>query len=98
MEEVYPVAGTILDRHYLMLTPSAWRGVVKRHAKENGLMTLACVGAPSVAHRRLLCFLASLACVAVASAALAACSTTEGFGRDVKNLGGGIENSAAKNK
>ena len=27
-----------------------------------------------------------------------ACSTTEGFGKDVKNLGGGIENSAAKNK
>jgi len=29
---------------------------------------------------------------------LGACSTTEGFGKDVKNLGGGIENSAAKNK
>lgn len=32
------------------------------------------------------------------AAALAACSTTEGFGKDVKNLGGGIENSAAANK
>jgi predicted small secreted protein len=30
--------------------------------------------------------------------ALIACSTTEGFGKDVKDLGGGIENSAAKNK
>ena len=34
----------------------------------------------------------------VVGALLAACSTTEGFGKDVKNLGGGIENSAAKNK
>lgn len=32
------------------------------------------------------------------TAALAACSTTEGFGKDVKHLGGGIENSAAANK
>ena len=44
-----------------------------------------------------------LACVALAglivvAAALAACSTTEGFGKDVKSLGGGIEDSAAKNK
>lgn len=31
-------------------------------------------------------------------ALLAACSTTEGFGEDVKNLGSGIENSAARNK
>lgn len=30
--------------------------------------------------------------------ALAACSTTEGFGKDVKGLGGNIEDSAAKNK
>jgi predicted small secreted protein len=35
-----------------------------------------------------------LACAAT----LAACSTTEGFGKDVKNLGGGIEDSAARNK
>lgn len=32
------------------------------------------------------------------AAALAACSTTEGFGKDVKNLGGSIEDSAAENK
>jgi len=30
--------------------------------------------------------------------ALPACSTTEGFGKDVKNLGGSIEDSAAENK
>lgn len=38
-----------------------------------------------------------LAFVAVA-AALTACSTTEGFGKDVKDLGGSIEDSAAENK
>lgn len=32
------------------------------------------------------------------TAALAACSTTEGFGTDVKHLGGDIEGSAARNK
>jgi predicted small secreted protein len=36
--------------------------------------------------------------LAAGVAALAACSTTEGFGKDVKNLGGGIEGSAARNK
>jgi len=36
--------------------------------------------------------------VGVAAGGLGACGTTEGFGKDVKNLGGGIENSAAKNK
>lgn len=30
--------------------------------------------------------------------ALAACSTTEGFGEDVKKLGGNIEDSAERNK
>lgn len=29
---------------------------------------------------------------------MAACSTTEGFGKDVKSVGGGIEDSAARNK
>lgn len=33
-----------------------------------------------------------------AVAALPACSTTEGFGEDVKNLGGNIEDSAERNK
>ena len=42
-------------------------------------------------------FLVLTAIVAVA-VTLGACSTTEGFGTDVKNLGGGIEDSAAKNK
>ncbi len=31
-------------------------------------------------------------------ATMAACSTTEGFGEDVKHLGDNIENSAARNK
>ena len=39
-----------------------------------------------------------LAALIAGAAALAACSTTEGFGKDVKNLGGGIEDSAARNK
>jgi predicted small secreted protein len=39
-----------------------------------------------------------LAALIAGAAALAACSTTEGFGRDVKSLGGGIEDSAARNK
>jgi predicted small secreted protein len=39
-----------------------------------------------------------MAALIVSAAALAACSTTEGFGKDVKNLGGGIEDSAARNK
>lgn len=42
--------------------------------------------------------LLALVGVAAVLAALAACSTTEGFGRDVKDLGGGIEDSAARNK
>lgn len=37
------------------------------------------------------------ACLAAVAAGLS-CSTTQGFGKDVKNLGGGIEDSAAKNK
>ncbi len=32
------------------------------------------------------------------SACVSACSTTEGFGNDVKHLGGDIEGSAARNK
>jgi predicted small secreted protein len=39
-----------------------------------------------------------LLALAAVAAALVSCSTTEGFGKDVKNLGGGIEDSAAKNK
>jgi len=44
--------------------------------------------------------LLTLALVATVLFALSlpACSTTEGFGKDVKNLGGSIENSAAENK
>ncbi|MFN0010042.1 MAG: hypothetical protein ACKVS8_00200 [Phycisphaerales bacterium] len=42
--------------------------------------------------------LAALAVVMAGAAVLAACSTTEGFGKDVKNLGGDIEESAAENK
>jgi predicted small secreted protein len=44
--------------------------------------------------RRLL----ALIVLSAIGAAIAACSTTEGFGKDVKNLGGGIEDSAARNK
>lgn len=50
--------------------------------------------APRVSLPRLL----ALVAFAVGAAALAACSTTEGFGKDVKNLGGDIEDSAAANK
>ena len=42
--------------------------------------------------------LLALLAFAVGVAAQASCSTTEGFGKDVKNLGGGIEDSAARNK
>lgn len=42
-------------------------------------------------------FLALLSFILVA-AVMASCSTTEGFGKDVKSLGGGIEDSAARNK
>lgn len=38
------------------------------------------------------------AILAASVACLAACSTTEGFGTDVKNLGGAIEGSAERNK
>jgi predicted small secreted protein len=40
----------------------------------------------------------AIVALAAASLTLGACGTTEGFGKDVKHLGGGIENSAAKNK
>lgn len=52
---------------------------------------------PSVA-RRSLPRLVALAVFLAGSAVLTSCSTTEGFGKDVKSLGGGIEESAAKNK
>ncbi len=42
--------------------------------------------------------LVALVVLLAGAAALAACSTTEGFGKDVKNLGGDIEDSAAENK
>jgi len=48
---------------------------------------------PAPVRRALICF-----AFIVAAAAIGACSTTEGFGKDVKHLGGGIEDSAAKNK
>lgn len=38
------------------------------------------------------------AVLVVLTMVMTACSTTEGFGKDVKNLGGGIEDSAARNK
>jgi predicted small secreted protein len=40
----------------------------------------------------------ALLALAVGAAVLSACSTTEGFGKDVKNLGDSIEDSAAENK
>ena len=60
-------------------------------------MTIVRPSTPAILHAM------RLACVALAgfifvAAALAACSTTEGFGKDVKSLGGGIEDSAARNK
>jgi len=39
-----------------------------------------------------------LVCAIALGGLLAACSTTEGFGTDVKNLGDNIEDSAARNK
>jgi len=39
-----------------------------------------------------------LAAILIGAATLSACSTTEGFGEDVKHLGTNIEDSAAKNK
>ncbi|MBX3379049.1 MAG: entericidin A [Phycisphaeraceae bacterium] len=40
----------------------------------------------------------TLVVLVIGAGALASCSTTEGFGNDVKHLGGSIEDSAAKNK
>ena len=40
----------------------------------------------------------AFAALVIAAVGFAACSTTEGFGNDVKHLGGNIEDSAAKNK
>ncbi len=56
-------------------------------------MTIAYITPRSVLLRRLI-----LAAIVAGAAAATACSTTQGFGKDVKNLGGNIENSAAKNK
>lgn len=42
--------------------------------------------------------LAALMLLLAGQMLLTSCSTTEGFGKDVKNLGGGIEGSAARNK
>ncbi|MBK7405685.1 MAG: entericidin A/B family lipoprotein [Phycisphaerales bacterium] len=49
---------------------------------------------PGRSHRQLVV----VVLLVVGAVALSACSTTEGFGKDVKHLGGGIENSAAANK
>ncbi len=42
--------------------------------------------------------LLTMALLVPALMVLPACGTTEGFGKDVKNLGDNIEDSAAKNK
>jgi predicted small secreted protein len=48
--------------------------------------------------KRAICLLFA-ACVALAGVPLfVGCSTTEGFGKDVKNLGSDIENKAAEKK
>ena len=39
-----------------------------------------------------------LTALVLGAAAVTACSTTEGFGKDVENLGDNIEDSAARNK
>ncbi len=48
---------------------------------------------------RAICVLIA-ACIALAGVpvCVVGCSTTEGFGRDVKNLGSNIENKAAEKK
>lgn len=48
--------------------------------------------------RTLVTNLLVLVAIAAGAGALAACSTTEGAGKDVKNLGKNIEDSAARNK
>lgn len=60
-------------------------------------MTTTCRKDRRLARSRFLRHLAATALV-IAGAVAAACSTTEGFGKDVKDLGGGIEKSAADNK
>ena len=49
--------------------------------------------------KRAICLLVA-ACVAIVGmpVLVVGCSTTEGFGKDVKNLGAGIENKAAEKK
>ena len=61
-------------------------------------MTTALPGVPVVSPAPITRTLVRIAFIAAAVAMAAACSTTEGFGKDVKHLGGGIEDSAAKNK
>jgi predicted small secreted protein len=48
--------------------------------------------------RTLLAALMLAAGAAIAVPMLASCSTTQGFGEDVKNMGSGIEDSAERNK
>jgi len=48
--------------------------------------------------RSFLVSIALLVAVGTGLAVMTACSTTEGFGEDVKNLGGNIEDSAERNK
>jgi predicted small secreted protein len=40
----------------------------------------------------------AFALLVAAAAILMGCSTTEGFGKDVKHLGSNVEDSAARNK
>lgn len=47
--------------------------------------------------RPLLRRLVAVLAIVAGAAALSACGTTEGFGKDVKNLGGNIEDGAAGN-
>lgn len=54
-------------------------------------------GSTSRATRRVLAVI-HLTMLMLSLTVIAACSTTEGFGEDVKDLGGNIEDSAARNK
>lgn len=53
---------------------------------------------PSLSSRSFLGTTLLVLALGAALVTLTACSTTEGFGEDVKNLGGNIEDSAERNK
>jgi predicted small secreted protein len=53
---------------------------------------------PTTSLRSTLAAVALVIVLGTGLAALSACSTTEGFGEDVKHLGGNIEDSAERNK